>query len=115
MNNLNGLLKAQGHLEDSSRRVFCMLMLALGPSHPQTFTSMLNLATLLADVNEHEAAAALLPECFAGMQRVLGRDHPDTINCKKWMRTRVNVSLHCAYGGAPCLSSRRHTAHRHAH
>ena len=46
---------------------------------------MYNLATLLADMNEREAAAGLLRECFAGRQRVLGPDHPDTVKCKDWM------------------------------
>ena len=46
---------------------------------------MLNLGTLMPKLNDGEAAAALLRECFDGMQRVLGQNHPHTIACKEWM------------------------------
>jgi tetratricopeptide (TPR) repeat protein len=106
MSNLAGLLKAQGKYEEA--RVLYEESLqghksALGPDHPDTLTDMWNFAlflikvlftavytfpqcvTLVLQVNEADAAAALLRECYDGWQRILGNDHLNTIMCKKAM------------------------------
>ncbi len=65
-NNLAALLQAQGHLEEARPLYVDALegrRRTLGPNHPHTFTSMLSLATLLADVKERDEAAALQRCC----------------------------------------------------
>ena len=94
MNNLANVLEAQGNLEEArllhvealevSRRV-------LGSDHPHTLTSMLCLGVVLSNLNDGEAAAALLRECFDGRQRVLGQNHPHTLACKEWME-RLSIA-----------------------
>jgi hypothetical protein len=43
---------------------------------------MMSLALLLPLVNKVDEATVLLLECFEGMRRALGQDHPHTIACK---------------------------------
>ena len=50
----------------------------LGDKHPDTLTSMNNLAFTLQSQARHEEALALMEECFQSRQQVLGKQHPHT-------------------------------------
>ena len=50
----------------------------LGPDHPDTATSLNNLALVLADQGDHDAARTLHQRALAIREARLGADHPDT-------------------------------------
>ncbi|KAH6629433.1 hypothetical protein C7974DRAFT_394464 [Boeremia exigua] len=50
----------------------------LGDEHPDTLTSMHNLAYTLWSLSRHKEAIALMEPCFQLRQQVLGEQHPDT-------------------------------------
>ena len=50
----------------------------LGPEHPDTATSLNNLAELYQDMGEYAKAEPLLQEALRIRQKVLGSEHPDT-------------------------------------
>ncbi len=51
----------------------------LGEEHPNTLTSMNNLAVVLYESNNLEDALRLLRKCLLGRRKVLGENHPDTL------------------------------------
>ena len=51
----------------------------LGADHPQTLTSANNLAAVLRDFGEYQAASELDQDTLARYRRVLGEDHPSTL------------------------------------
>ena len=51
---------------------------ALGPDHPDTATSLNNLAGLYQAMGRHEQALPLYQRALAMMRKTLGPDHPDT-------------------------------------
>ncbi|KAJ3300743.1 Kinesin light chain 3 [Borealophlyctis nickersoniae] len=51
----------------------------LGEDHPNTLTSINNLATLYSNQGKHEKAGLLYAECLERRRGVLGEDHPDTL------------------------------------
>ena len=50
----------------------------LGDKHPDTLSSMQNLAFSLQSQARHEEALTLMERCVQLRQRVLGEQHPDT-------------------------------------
>ena len=52
----------------------------LGADHPDTLTSMNNLAFTWKDQGRHTDALALMDDCAQARQRVLGAVHPDTLS-----------------------------------
>ncbi len=52
---------------------------ALGAEHPETFTSLLNLALLLQAQGSFEDAERSFRQAMEGRRRVLGDEHPDTL------------------------------------
>ena len=58
---------------NASRRV-------LGDEHPDTLTSISNLAGLYQSQGRYEEAEPLYLECIKGRRRILGNKHPDTIS-----------------------------------
>ena len=52
---------------------------ALGPDHPDTLTSVNNLAVLLQAKGDYAAAEPLYRRALAGREKALGPDHPDTL------------------------------------
>ncbi|KAF1836332.1 hypothetical protein BDW02DRAFT_493747, partial [Decorospora gaudefroyi] len=46
--------------------------------HPDTLTSMANLAFMLQSQARHEEALALMERCFQLRELVLGKQHPNT-------------------------------------
>ena len=53
----------------------------LGDEHPDTLTSMNNLATLLLGQAELSEAEPLFMEAMRMQRSTLGDDHPDTLTC----------------------------------
>ncbi|KAJ5970810.1 FabD/lysophospholipase-like protein [Penicillium vulpinum] len=51
----------------------------LGPDHPDTLTSVSNLALVLSRLGEYEEAEALHQRALQDRERILGPDHPDTL------------------------------------
>ncbi|KAH7343782.1 acyl transferase/acyl hydrolase/lysophospholipase [Rhizoctonia solani] len=51
----------------------------LGKDHPDTLTSMNNLANTYGSLGRYEDASALHSEALDVLKRVLGKDHPDTL------------------------------------
>jgi tetratricopeptide (TPR) repeat protein len=51
--------------------------------HPDTFTSMYNLAHLLQDSKRYDEAKPLYEQALEGLSRKCGPEHPTTLECKK--------------------------------
>ena len=51
----------------------------LGPEHPDTLTSMSNLALVLDSQGKYEEAEAMNRQTLARREKVLGPEHPDTL------------------------------------
>ena len=81
LDNLAGLLKAQGDYEAARplyERALSIREKVLGPEHRLTATSLNNLALLLWDQGEYEAARPLYERALAIYDKVLGPEHPVT-------------------------------------
>jgi hypothetical protein len=52
----------------------------LGADHPDTLSSMGNLAFTWKSQGRHKDALALMQDCVKAQQRVLGLKHPDTLS-----------------------------------
>ena len=52
----------------------------LGREHPDTLTSMNNLALVLNRQGKYEEAEAMHRQTLAMYEKVLGREHPDTLS-----------------------------------
>jgi hypothetical protein len=52
----------------------------LGDDHPQTLSSMNNLASIRQALGDLPEARELHEQALAGFRRVLGDDHPTTLN-----------------------------------
>ena len=50
----------------------------LGEDHPDTLTSLNNMANTYANMGEYDTAFELFKACLEKRQRVLGEDHTDT-------------------------------------
>ncbi|PVF91423.1 hypothetical protein CPB86DRAFT_719448, partial [Serendipita vermifera] len=55
----------------------------LGPRHPDTITTMNNLAYTLRDRGQLKEAQEIYQEALVLRKNVLGQRHPDTINTMK--------------------------------
>jgi tetratricopeptide (TPR) repeat protein len=64
-----------------SERVLALREKSLGPDHPDTATSLNNLAVLLRTVGDFAAARPLYERALAIREKILGSDHPDTGTC----------------------------------
>ena len=62
----------------SSRRALDIRERVVGRDHPDTATSLNNLAALLQDKGDYEGAEPLYRRALDICERVLGKDHPDT-------------------------------------
>ena len=81
LNNLGGLLRAQGDLAAARplfERTLAIYEKALGPDHPLTATSLNNLALLLQAQDELTAAQPLFERALAIKEKALGPEHPRT-------------------------------------
>ena len=52
---------------------------ALGKEHPDTLTSVDNLAWALQNQGKHEAAEAMARRALEWREKTIGREHPDTL------------------------------------
>ncbi|MBO9313908.1 MAG: tetratricopeptide repeat protein, partial [Chloroflexus sp.] len=57
-----------------------------GPDHPDTATSLNNLALLLSEQGEYAAARPLYERALAICERTLGPDHPQTRQARDRLR-----------------------------
>ena len=68
----------------------------LGPEHPDTLTSVDNLAGLYKAQGRYSEAEPLFRRALAGWERVLGQEHPDTLtsvnNLAASMRPRAAMA-----------------------
>ncbi|KAK4194106.1 hypothetical protein QBC40DRAFT_188947, partial [Triangularia verruculosa] len=73
----------QGRWEEAEK-LFVQVMetrkTKLGADHPDTLTSMANLAFTWKSQGQHSDALALIEECAQARQRLLGAEHPDTLS-----------------------------------
>jgi tetratricopeptide (TPR) repeat protein len=51
----------------------------LGKGHPDTLTSVSNLALVLSDQGKYEAAEEANRRALEGREKVLGKEHPNTL------------------------------------
>ena len=73
--------EAQGRLNEARPQLEEALAgkrAALGEAHPSTLSSVYNLADLLRQLGDADAAIPLLREELAGCRATLGDDHEDT-------------------------------------
>ena len=61
------------------KSVLAMCERVLGPEHPDTLSSLNNLAVLYEDQGKYEQAEPLYQRALATRERVLGPEHPDTL------------------------------------
>jgi tetratricopeptide (TPR) repeat protein len=80
-----GLLLLHKRDYDGSRTLFTQTLAVrrrvLGPDHPDTVSSINNLALLLSSVGDYAEAEPLYREALAVSERVLGPEHPTTLIC----------------------------------
>jgi tetratricopeptide (TPR) repeat protein len=65
--------------ETSHRKASSLRKEALGPEHPETLTSMSNLAGVLNRQGKYKEAEAMHRQTLAGYEKVLGHEHPHTL------------------------------------
>jgi hypothetical protein len=57
----------------------------LGPEHPGTLTTRLNIAYWTGQTGDVREALRLSKELLPDQERVLGPEHPDTLRTRAWM------------------------------
>jgi tetratricopeptide (TPR) repeat protein len=83
-------LRADGKLSDSERfssKAVEVNTEVLGEDHPDTLTSMHNLATAYLDQGRTDDGARLLEQVLEKRRRILGDDHPGTLTTKNNLAT----------------------------
>lgn len=55
--------------------------------HPNTLTSMNNLAHTFCELGRSDEALALMRDCVYGRQRILGSEHPYAVSSLKTLET----------------------------
>jgi tetratricopeptide (TPR) repeat protein len=74
-----GSLGQYASAETSHRKALSLRKDVLGPEHPDTLTSMSNLALVLDRQGKYEEAEAMNRQTLAGYEKVLGPEHPHTL------------------------------------
>jgi len=83
INNLGGLLHAQGKLSEAEpylREALETSQRVLGDGHADTLISVQNLGFLLQAQGKLSEAEPYFREALEGRRRVLGDEHPDTVS-----------------------------------
>ena len=97
-----------------TRRRWLCRKAKLGPDHPDTLTSMNNLANSYADAGQHDGALKLREETLALRKAKLGPDHPDTLRHaqprQQLRRRRTDTSVRSSSGRRRWLCERRSSA-----
>jgi tetratricopeptide (TPR) repeat protein len=70
----------------------------LGENHPDTLTSMDNLAATLRHLGDFQGARELQEQTLAARRRVLGEDHPNTRASKSNSPKSVGNLGNCSHG-----------------
>ena len=86
------------------RDALAMRVKALGPEHPDTATSLANLASLLQDKGDFAEARALMERAMAICEKAFGPEHPDTANSLN--RLGVLLMAQDDFAGARALMER---------
>src|SRR5882757_7950127 len=68
-----------GRDDISYRQTLVFREKVLGKEHPETLTSMNNLALVLDSQGKYEAAEAMHRQTLATKEKVLGKQHPSTL------------------------------------
>ena len=79
---IGDFLQADGKMQDSerlTRRAFEILLTLFGAEHPDTLTSMNNLASTYWQQGKLQDAADLQERVLEARRRTLGEEHPDTL------------------------------------
>jgi hypothetical protein len=76
---------SQAEEEASSVKLYIARLRHLGPDHPDTLTSMANLAYSWRSQDFSVKALRLLSECFELQKKQLGVDHPETRASAKYI------------------------------
>ena len=85
-------------------------MTMLGKEHPDTLTSMGNLASYYDRLGESEKAAELGERCWEARKTKLGEEHPDTLGSMSnlaWYYNRLGESEKAAELGERCWEARK--------
>lgn len=88
-----GLLERLGRWNDMySVQLFLkwMTIVALGPKHRDTLTSMNDLASVLSEQGQYEQAEEICRQTLDIQKRVLGHEHPDTLTSMNNLASVLN-------------------------
>lgn len=58
-----------------------------GKEHPDTLTSMVNLAWTWKSQDQHDKSLELMVTCVCLQEKILGIDHPSTVSSLATLRT----------------------------
>jgi len=56
----------------------------LGQDHPDTASSLWNLAALYCNINRLAEAKPLITQAVSILEQTLGNQHPDALNSRQW-------------------------------
>ncbi len=105
LNNFSQLATASGRFAEARvmlEHVLAAQRISLGSCDPDALMTMHNLALVLHRVGQRDAAVALTRECLEGRQRVLGPQHPLTLNAQA---TLEDMQVQGTKGGLEDLRS----------
>jgi hypothetical protein len=92
------VLGRQGKYEEAevmNRQTLALKETVLGREHPETLTSINNLAHLLKKLCCYDESFALYERACAGCHIVFGEDHPNTRACRRGYATaRIEATKH---------------------
>jgi tetratricopeptide (TPR) repeat protein len=75
--------------EEMNRRALAGSEKVLRVDHPDTLTSVYNLAYLLDTKGDFQQALALYEHAVAGYDRALGVHHPTTVDCREHLSSML--------------------------
>jgi hypothetical protein len=96
--------------EASHRQELSLSKEVLGPEHPETLTSMSNLALVLNRQGKYEEAEAMNRQTLAWREKVLGPEHPDTLTTVYCLAHLLAIRYH--YKESLALYGRACTAYQ---
>ena len=80
-----------GKSETLLREEFATRERILGPEHPDTLTTIIELADLLYSMRDYSSAEILYRRALESNEKVLGSDHPQTLNCMRVLAFTLRV------------------------
>lgn len=88
MNNLAIVYSDLGQYEkarDMLEAVLASDLKNFGPEHPNIAVSQINLGAVFESLGERAKAKGLFGQAYQLRQKILGEQHPATMNAKKWL------------------------------